>query len=181
MKRETSKEAPDGIVSNYLHDHVQEGDVLSLSAPAGDFVLNTDSNLPVVLISGGVGITPMMSMLNTLIEQSSNRDVYFIHAALNSNVHAMKEHVRQVVEENKQVKAYTCYSAPTEQDLQTKNFDKEGFVDLEWLQSIIPGAEAEFYFCGPVPFMKGINAALVEWGVAPEHINFEFFGPKASL
>ncbi|MDM5154073.1 NO-inducible flavohemoprotein [Bacillus sp. DX1.1] len=181
VKRETSKEAPDGIVSNYLHDHVQEGDVLSLSAPAGDFVLNTDSNLPVVLISGGVGITPMMSMLNTLIEQSSNRDVYFIHAALNSNVHAMKEHVRQVVEENKQVKAYTCYSAPTEQDLQTKNFDKEGFVDLEWLQSIIPGAEAEFYFCGPVPFMKGINAALVEWGVAPEHINFEFFGPKASL
>lgn len=67
-------------MSNYLHEHVKEGDVLPVSAPAGDFVLNMDSTLPVVLISGGVGITPMMSMLNTLIEQDSKRNVYFVHA-----------------------------------------------------------------------------------------------------
>lgn len=67
-------------MSNYLHGHVKEGDVLPVSAPAGDFVLNMDSTLPVVLISGGVGITPMMSMLNTLIEQDSKRNVYFVHA-----------------------------------------------------------------------------------------------------
>ncbi|MEN1935466.1 NO-inducible flavohemoprotein [Paenibacillus sp. 102] len=181
VKRETAVETPDGKVSNYLHDHVQEGDILPLSAPAGDFVLNMDSNLPVVLISGGVGVTPMMSMLNTLIEQAPNRKVYFIHAALNSNVHAMKEHVQQIEKDYEQVEAYTCYSSPTEQDLQVKNFDKEGFVDLDWLQSIIPTNEADFYFCGPVPFMKHINKALVEWGVSPEHIHYEFFGPAASL
>ncbi|MBO1578350.1 NO-inducible flavohemoprotein [Bacillus sp. XF8] len=181
VKRETAAETPDGKVSNYLHNHIQEGDILPLSAPAGDFVLNMDSKSPVVLISGGVGITPMMSMLNTLIERDSNRKVYFIHAALNSNVHAMKEHVQQVESDYEQVEAYTCYSSPTEQDLQMKNFDKEGFIDLDWLQSIVPTAEAEFYFCGPVPFMKHINAALVEWGVSPEHIHYEFFGPAASL
>ncbi|SDZ02726.1 NO-inducible flavohemoprotein [Bacillus sp. 166amftsu] len=181
VKRETAAERPDGKVSNYLHDHVQEGDILPLSAPAGDFVLNMDSNLPIVLISGGVGITPMMSMLNTLIERDSNRKVYFIHAALNSKVHAMKEHVQQVENDHEQVEVYTCYSSPTEQDLQAKNFDKEGFIDLDWLQSIIPTNKADFYFCGPVPFMKHINKDLVEWGVSPEHIHYEFFGPAASL
>ena len=121
-------------MSNYLHGHVKEGDVLPVSAPAGDFVLNMDSTLPVVLISGGVGITPMMSMLNTLIEQDSKRNVYFVHAAINSNTHAMKEHVKAVENEYEQVKAYTCYSAPTEKDLEMKNFDKEGFIESEWLK-----------------------------------------------
>ena len=127
-------DTPDGKVSNYLHGHVKEGDVLPVSAPAGDFVLNMDSTLPVVLISGGVGITPMMSMLNTLIEQDSKRNVYFVHAAINSNTHAMKEHVKAVENEYEQVKAYTCYSAPTEKDLEMKNFDKEGFIESEWLK-----------------------------------------------
>ncbi|PEB52687.1 NO-inducible flavohemoprotein [Bacillus pseudomycoides] len=181
VKRETVADTPDGKVSHYLHDHVQEGDILPISAPAGDFVLNMDSNLPVVLISGGVGITPMMSMFNTLTEQELNRDIYFIHAALNSRVHAMKDHVQKIAETHEQVKVYTCYSSPTEQDLQVKNFDKEGFVDLAWLQSIVPTNEAEFYFCGPVPFMKHIHAALLEWGVPSERIHYEFFGPAASL
>ncbi|MGG2066439.1 NO-inducible flavohemoprotein [Bacillus sp. S14(2024)] len=181
VKREKGAEGLDGMVSNYLHDHVNEGDILPLSAPAGDFVLNMDSQLPVVLISGGVGITPMMSMLNTLIEQSPNRNVYFIHGALNSDVHAMKDYVANVAKEHEQVKVYTCYSNPTEQDKKVKNYDKEGYIDLAWLQTIIPSSEAEFYFCGPVPFMKHIHTALIEWGVTPENIHFEFFGPAASL
>lgn len=181
VKREKGMESPEGVVSNYLHDHVKEGDILPLSAPAGDFVLNMDSQLPVVLISGGVGITPMMSMLNTLIQQSSNRNVYFIHGALNSDVQAMKEDIANIAKEHEQVEAYTCYSAPTEKDKKEKNYDKEGFIDLAWLQTIIPSTEADFYFCGPVPFMKNINAALTEWGVSSEHIHFEFFGPAASL
>ncbi|MGG0238951.1 NO-inducible flavohemoprotein [Bacillus rhizoplanae] len=181
VKREKNAEGLDGMVSNYLHDHVNEGDILPLSAPAGDFVLNMDSQLPVVLISGGVGITPMMSMLNTLIEQSPNRNVYFIHGALNSDVHAMKDYVANVAKEHEKVEVYTCYSAPTEHDKKVKNYDKEGFIDLAWLQTIVPSAKADFYFCGPVPFMKHIHADLTEWGVVPENIHFEFFGPAASL
>lgn len=170
-----------GVVSNYLHERVEEGDVLPLSAPAGDFVLNMDSELPIVLISGGVGITPMMSMLHTAVEQLKDRNVYFIHGALNRNVHAMKEEVLQVAKEHSVVKVYTCYSEPTEKDKEMKGYDKEGFIDLASLQSIVPSKEAEFYFCGPVPFMKHIYAALTEWGVSEENIHFEFFGPAASL
>ncbi|MED2148872.1 nitric oxide dioxygenase, partial [Bacillus thuringiensis] len=114
-------------------------------------------------------------------EQDSKRNVYFIHAAINSNTHAMKEHVKAVENEYEQVKAYTCYSAPTEKDLEMKNFDKEGFVESEWLKTIIQTTEAEFYFCGPVAFMKHINAALTDLGVKQEHIHYEFFGPATSL
>ncbi|GGE64277.1 NO-inducible flavohemoprotein [Priestia taiwanensis] len=181
VKREKSIATQNGIVSNYLHDHKQEGDTLLLSAPAGDFVLNRESELPVVLISGGVGITPMMSMFNTLAGEKSSRDITFIHAALNSNVHAMKGHVERVAKENDHVRAYTCYSEPTEQDKENKSYDKEGFIDLEWLQSVVPSIEAEFYFCGPVSFMKHVKAMLKEMGVTDERIHFEFFGPAASL
>ncbi|WP_028400418.1 NO-inducible flavohemoprotein [Ectobacillus panaciterrae] len=180
VKRESGmNETPAGIVSNYLHNYVEEGSVLELSAPAGDFVLNQESKLPVVLISGGVGITPMMSMLRTL-EYNSNREVYFIHGALNSEVHALKAEAQEIAEKAEHVQVYTCYSQPTEEDRQNKNYDKEGFIDLAWLQSITSN-EAEFYFCGPIPFMKHMNGMLKEWGVAPERIHFEFFGPAASI
>ncbi len=89
--------------------------------------------------------------------------------------------MRVVDNEYEQVKAYTCYSAPTEKDLEMKNFDKEGFVEREWLQTIIPTTEAEFYFCGPIPFMKHINAVLTDLGVKQEHIHYEFFRSAASL
>lgn len=89
-------EKPDGKVSNYLHDHVNEGDILKVSAPAGDFVLDLNTESPVVLLSGGVGLTPMVSMLKTIVETQKERNVTFIHAAQNSRVHALKEEVEQI-------------------------------------------------------------------------------------
>jgi nitric oxide dioxygenase len=181
VKREDGNDVKsDGIVSTYLHQAVQAGDVLAVSAPAGDFVLEA-KDLPVVLISGGVGQTPMVSMLHTVIEQQPEREVTFIHAALNSNVHAMKDDVAQLAREHSNVKSFIAYSQPTEQDRAAKNFDKEGFIDLDWLKSILPTNQADFYFCGPTPFMKVVNSALKEWGVAAENIHFEFFGPASQL
>jgi nitric oxide dioxygenase len=169
-----------GVVSNYLHDAVQAGDTLQISAPAGDFALHTNDK-PVVLLSGGVGLTPMLSMLNTLAAAQPERDVTFIHGALNSSVHAFKEEVAQLANENSRVKSYVAYSEPTAEDLAKESFDKQGFIDLPWLKSILLQNEAEFYFCGPVPFMKGMYRALKEWGVATENIHFEFFGPAGQL
>ncbi|WP_428908578.1 NO-inducible flavohemoprotein [Niallia sp. Krafla_26] len=169
-----------GVVSNYLHNVVQEGDIIPVSAPAGIFVLQ-EKDTPVVLLSGGVGLTPMVSMLKTIAEKQPEREVTFIHGALNSGVHALKDEVSQLARENQNVTSYIAYSAPTERDREVGEYDKEGFVDLEWLQSIVKDTSADFYFCGPVPFMKSIYHILKEWEVATEKIHYEFFGPAGTL
>ncbi|WP_322551629.1 NO-inducible flavohemoprotein (plasmid) [Priestia megaterium] len=169
-----------GVVSNYLHQDIQEGDFLAVSAPAGDFVLESKKT-PAVLISGGVGLTPMISMLNTIVEQQPEREVTFIHGALNSKVHAMKDHVTKLANEYAKVKSFVAYSRPTFKDRVTKNHDKRGVIDLEWLKLIAKNNQADFYFCGPVPFMQMMYGALKEWGVPAENIHFEFFGPASQL
>jgi nitric oxide dioxygenase len=180
VKREAGTPNPDGMVSNYLHDVVTEGEILMVSAPAGDFVLDTQKNTPVVLLSGGVGLTPMLSMLKTVVEVQPQRNVTFIHAAANGNVHALREEVESLTSlEN--VNTYFFYDSPTEEDRKNNNFDVEGYVTQDWLVKNIPTVEAAFYFCGPVPFMKSINTSLKNIGVPQDRIHFEFFGPKDSL
>ncbi|MDM5219797.1 NO-inducible flavohemoprotein [Peribacillus sp. NJ11] len=181
VKREDAHgDAPAGIVSNYLHRQLQVGDTLQFSAPAGDFELdNTD--LPVVLISGGIGITPLLSMLNTIIEKQPQRQVTFIHATSNSQTHAFKDHLPQIVNEHQHIKSFVVYGAPTEADRTSGHFDKEGYVGLDFLQSIVPSKEANFYFCGPIPFMEAINEALNKWSVSKDRIHYEVFSPLAIL
>ncbi|MFC7393980.1 NO-inducible flavohemoprotein [Scopulibacillus cellulosilyticus] len=181
VKREEAHgDAPEGIVSNYLHKKVKEGDVLQFAAPAGDFTV-TYNDLPIVLISGGIGLTPLMSMLEMLVEKQPERSVTFIHATMNSTTHAMKSRVEQLVADHNNVKSYVCYEKPTEDDKNSRNFDKEGFIDLEWLKSILPGNQADFYFCGPIPFMKAVNQALKDFGVSKEHSHYEVFNPISIL
>lgn len=181
VKREDAHgDAPSGIVSNYLHRQLQVGDTLQFSAPAGDFELdNTD--LPVVLISGGIGITPLLSMLNTIIEKQPQRQVTFIHATSNSQTHSFKDHLQQIVNEHQHIKSFVVYGAPTEADRTSGHFDKEGYVGLDFLQSIVPSKEANFYFCGPIPFMEAINEALNKWSVSKDRIHYEVFSPLAIL
>jgi nitric oxide dioxygenase len=180
VKREAGILTPDGMVSNYLHNDVNEGDVVKVSAPAGDFVLNTEKSCPVVLLSGGVGLTPMVSMLKTVVDVQPERKVTFIHAAANGNVHALREEV-QALAALENVNSYVFYDSPTEEDRTNKSFDVEGYVTLEWLQNNVSVKEVEFYFCGPVPFMKSINRSLKALGVKEDRIHFEFFGPMDSL
>lgn len=182
VKREDAAEdRPEGKVSTWLHRSVNEGDVLWLSAPAGDFTLRRGDGRPAVLISGGVGLTPMVSMLNTLAATEPDRKVIFIHAAQSGNVHALKQEVTELAGLNPQVAVFYCYAEPTDNDKASKSFDKEGYIDLTWLQSIVPTMDASFYFCGPVPFMKAMNRMLREFGAAESDIHFEFFGPTGSL
>jgi nitric oxide dioxygenase len=180
IKREAGTQNPDGRVSNFLHDQVNAGDVLKVSAPAGDFILNLEKKTPVVLLSGGVGLTPMMSMLKTVVEVQPERKVTFIHAAQNSSVHALRDEV-EMVAEKENVTSFVFYDSPTEEDRQEQNFDIEGYVSKNWLKDHVEIQEADFYFCGPTPFMKAIYLSLKELGVEEERIHFEFFGPKGNL
>lgn len=176
VKREDAcDDNPAGIVSTYLHEHVNEGDTLPISAPAGDFVLNQNDEKPLVLLSGGVGITPMMSMLDTVIKEQPNREVLFIHATKSGSHHAMKEHVTQIESAHPQVTSYTVYSEPLKED--DSDYDRDGHIDYEWLTSVLPTNQAEFYFCGPEGFMRSMYQILKKFHVAEENIHFEFFGP----
>ncbi|WP_314586001.1 NO-inducible flavohemoprotein [Paenibacillus terrigena] len=183
VKRESGSDSqPAGIVSSYLHNHVHVGDALEISAPAGDFTLDptAGSEAPVVLISGGVGLTPMVSMLNTIVAQQPERPVTYIHAAVNSELHAMQGHIAELTEKHAPLTSYVCYESPSASD----HCDHQGFIDLAWLKSVLPAATVntgEFYFCGPTPFMKAINLALKQLGVSTDRIHYEFFGPAGSL
>jgi len=180
VKKEAGIETPDGKVSNYLHNSVEEGEILQISAPAGDFFLDTERDTPVVLLSGGVGLTPMVSMLNTVAELNPEKEVTFIHAALNGKVHALKEEVAATAAKAK-VNSVVFYDQPTEEDRQSNSFDVEGYITKKWLKENIDLDQADFYFCGPVPFMKAVNSSLKALGVTEDRIHFEFFGPMASL
>lgn len=181
VKREDEHgDSLEGLVSNYLHKQVHLGDPLQVSAPAGDFVLVNDS-LPIVLISGGIGITPLLSMLENVLEENQQRQVTFIHATRNSNTHAFKEHVKQLESKYENIKSYVCYNAPTEEDKKSNTFDKEGYVDLSFLQSILPNKDAQYYFCGSIPFMESIAKTLNEWEIPSQHIHYEAFHPVAIL
>ena len=182
VKREDELDSkPAGLVSSFLHEQIKEGDVLPISAPAGDFILNTEESTPLVLLSGGVGLTPLMSMLETTLEQQPERPIYFIHAARNSNYHALKDRMIELTRKHDQLKSFVCYDNPTNEDILANSFDKQGYIDMEWLQSILPNNKASFYFCGPEPFMKNIFKTLKEWNVTEQQINFEFFGPMSDL
>ncbi|MBA2942824.1 NO-inducible flavohemoprotein [Paenibacillus sp. CGMCC 1.16610] len=182
VKRENlMAERPDGKVSMFLHNETKEDDVVLISAPAGDFTLNQQDTRPVVLISGGVGLTPMVSMLQTLAATNPERQVTFIHAAQNSQHHAFKGHVEELASLHPALSFYWCYDKPTTSDRAENSFHREGHVSLDWLKSIVPTSAASFYFCGPVPFMKAVNNALREWGIPEEDRHFEFFGPAGSL
>lgn len=167
---------PDGIVSTFLHEQVQIGDTLSLSAPAGFFVID-NSDKPLVLLSGGVGLTPLASMLEYAVEQQPTREVYFIHAAQNENVHAFDDMVKEISNRHKQVHYFKVYENTEQPEL----CDKTGYIDLPWLQSILPTNDASFYFCGPEGFMRAIYQSLILWDVQAESIHYEFFGPHGTL
>ena len=179
VKRESGREnIPDGIVSNYLHSAIDQGDTITISAPEGGFVLNPTGK-PIVLLSGGVGITPMMSMFNYLVEkQEPSVPVTFIHAAINGNVHAFKD---SPLPPNQDLHIHYAYEKPTDADRLENRFNYEGYLDASILNKWITDKESMVYFCGPVPFMKAMYSALKEIGIPEDHIYYEFFGPALTL
>src|SRR5690606_10214187 len=104
-------------------------------------------------------------MLNAIIDSGSNREVWFIHGARNSKEHAMGDHIRKLARQNDNVHVHVVYSQPLRDDVKGKDFDSKGYVDIELLKKILPGNEAEFYLCGPPPFMKSLFDGLLGWEV----------------
>lgn len=170
----------DGLASSYLHQQVQPGDVLSAAGPMGEFVLDESSQRPVVLLSGGVGQTPLLAMLHRLLKRSQ-RKVYVIHACDNSAVHAFADEMRELVAQREGVQLYFCYRNPTEDDEQAGLHHVAGLITREQFQRWLPLDDYEFYLCGPSAFMQSNYGVLRSLGVARERIHYEFFGPATVL
>ncbi len=172
VKRERANaEKPDGQVSNLLHDQFAENAILDVSMPLGDFFLNETVQTPVVLLSGGVGITPMISILNHLVATQSSRKVHFIHTCRNNAVHAFKSHVEQLAAAQANVETSFFYDQRTEQD------SGIGAAPLAIDHLLSPElANAEYYLCGPAPFMRHYLSELKRNGVTSERIFAEAFG-----
>jgi nitric oxide dioxygenase len=170
------KREPGGLVSNYLHDRVQEGDTLDLFPPAGEFTL-TEGRGPLVFITGGVGITPALAMSEAALE--GGRPITFIHYARNAGVHAFGDTIDAWALRHSQLKAYTVYE---QADGAARMPDAIGRPALAQLRAWLPdGGEFEAYFLGPKPFMAFIKRALRELGLPDERSRHEFFGPAEAL
>lgn len=188
VKRERASRAgtPDGHVSGYLHEHARAGAELEIAPPCGEFVFDPSSGetRPLVLISGGIGVTPLLSMAHAAVDEKVDRDIWFIHAARNARVHAFAAEVRRLAERHPRFHIHICYDEVETDGLTTRpeaRCDTHGRIDLLLLQRLLPGPDADFYFCGPKPFMEVIAGALRAWNVPEAQIRYEFFGPSETL
>jgi len=175
VKREANE--INGIVSNYLHQTVKQGDVLNIGIPSGEFVVS-ESKKPIVLISAGVGITPIFSMFKNLAEQTE-REITFIQCALNSSHQAFISEIDSINRDG--IKKVRVYDKPTEKDNLGDNFQYQGYLSLDVLSDLNITKDQEFYFCGPTPFMANTLSLLNILGVDENQINYEFFGPVEDL
>jgi ferredoxin-NADP reductase len=166
-----------GLSSNHFHDSVNEGDILDIKAPGGHFFMDTTKQSPVVLIGGGIGLTPVLSMLNQIVESGSKRETWFFYGVRDSNEQVMKEHLEQIARENENVHMCVCYSRPQETDVEGKDYQYAERVSVDLFKRILSSNNYDFYMCGPPPMMNTIVPALEEWKVPEKHIHFEAFGP----
>jgi len=169
---------PPGMVSNFFHDQLKPGDLVDVRAPGGGFKLDLTRNSPVVLIAGGVGLTPMLSMLNEIVETGSRREVWLFYGVRNSAEHIAKQHLEKVARENSNVRLHVCYSRPGDKDKKGTDYQHEGHVSAALFKQVLPSNNFDYYICGPGPLMESVTTGLREWGVPDERVFFEAFGPS---
>lgn len=172
--------APPGLGSTHLHERVAEGDELELAGPAGAFVCEENTQRPVILMSGGVGVTPHVSMLHRLVHASTRR-VHVMHACENSVMHAFDDEIRQLAAKRDGIHVHVCYRNPLAEDMKRGACNSKGVLTKEILQSLLPLDDYEVYLCGPPGFMQANWSMLRELGVGRERIHYEFFGPATIL
>jgi len=175
VKREDAKgELAEGWVSNTLHS-LAEGSEIEVSAPTGNFYL-IDSKKRNVFISGGVGLTPMIAMLNQLVTLDMPQPVTFIHACRSSQVHAMKQHIHDLKAKFPRLSTFTAYEFPNDGDVLGVDYEAIGRLDLASMDAALLPTTADYYLCGPMPFMAEQHKALVARGIPAENIHSETFG-----
>jgi ferredoxin-NADP reductase len=169
-----------GVASAYIDEKVQIGDVLEISAPRGDFTLRPGDG-PVVLLSSGVGATPVLAMLHALATEASGREVWWLYGARSGSEHPFAEEARGLLKAMARGHSHIRYSSPAPEDRRGVDFDASGRLEIGALRELEVPREADFFICGPSAFMSDMTAGLAAWGVAPGRIHTELFGAGPSI
>lgn len=172
-------ELPPGVASAHFHDRVHAGDILEVKAPAGQFFIDPDPQVPAVLVCGGIGITPMMSMLRWCLDEQAGRTVHLYYGLRHGGEQAFRETLEHLAGAHPNFHLNVAYSRPGPDDVQGRDFQNIGHVDIELLQRTLPHGRHQFYVCGPPPMMESLIPALAAWGVPVEDIHHEAFGPAS--
>ena len=167
-----------GLSSQYFHDHVTVGTILQVRAPCGHF--HTDSSdTPMVLIAGGIGITPLLSMVNQCLQLQPSREVWLFYGLRNGGEIVMKSHLEGLALSNPNFHLRFCMSVPLPEEKDGRDYQHQGRVDINLLRNQLPDKPYHFYICGPTPMLESLVPALEDWGIADTHIHFEAFGPAS--
>jgi ferredoxin-NADP reductase/MOSC domain-containing protein YiiM/ferredoxin len=169
-----------GIGSSFLCNRAREGDVLDVSAPRGSFTLRPGQN-PVVLLSAGVGATPVMSMLHSLVAEKSQQEVWWIYGARNRVDHPFAEESRSLLKQLSRGRGYIVYSRPAAIEQVGADFDAPGHIDTPLLERIGISQGSDFYLCGPPSFLQNMRDGLRNWGVLAENVHTEVFGSLEAI
>ena len=167
--------------SRFLHDHVEVGDILETTPPAGDFFLPDRPTRPLVLLSGGVGLTPMVSIAEAVARDHPDIETHYIHGTQSSATHAMDAHVRALAAQCSSIRVATFYAEPGEGDVLGETHHEEGLISVDWLARHTPLDDADIFLCGPRPFLRAFVGGLAGAGVPATRIHYEFFGPADEL
>jgi ferredoxin-NADP reductase/MOSC domain-containing protein YiiM/ferredoxin len=174
------KREHDGAVSGYLHSRLAVGDRLDVAAPRGTFILDRTHD-PVLLISAGIGATPVLAMLQALAEEHSDREIWWLHGARSARDHAFAAEARGLLAGLPNVRTHVYYSRPGPDDVAGRDFERAGRLSAALLAELDPPRDAEAYVCGPAPFMEEVSAGLAAIGIEATKIHTEPFGPAPGL
>jgi ferredoxin-NADP reductase/MOSC domain-containing protein YiiM len=169
-----------GIGSGFLCNRTRQGDVLDVSAPRGSFTLRPSKG-PLVLLSAGVGATPVMSMLHSLAAERSERKIWWIYGARNSVDHPFAAESRSLLKQLSRGRSYIVYSRPAASDKVGADFDAPGHIDTALLEKIGVPQNSDFYLCGPTSFLQNMRDGLGDWGVLAGNVHTEIFGSLEAI
>lgn len=173
-------ELPPGACSNQLHDRLQIGDIIKAKAPAGRFVVDPEPSVPVVLIAGGIGITPLLCMLRGGLAAEPNRTVHLYYAVRQGAEHGFRKELEELARLHPNFHLNVVYSQPGPDDASGQDFQHAGHIDVDLLRRTLPTGRHRFYVCGPPAMMASLIPALGQWGVLPDEIHHEAFGPASA-
>lgn len=168
-----------GLSSSFFHETVHPGTIIEAKPPSGNFWLDLREDHPVVMLAGGIGVTPMMSMLEALARSDSKRDIYFFFSLRHAGDHVFKSRLNEISRQCSGLRMYVLYETVRGGDVLNHDRHAAGRISLASLQSVLPTMDLEYYLCGPQGMMRSLTEQLLDQGVIPEKIRTESFGPSS--